>query len=150
MQRQKGVVTGMERLIYKCDPANQDKLHCIHLKVMNKGNKYCCHRTKNGYCARFTERQIKDVVDKLGQLEEYGCAEMTELQKLKQLLDEQFIANELICERTLELDTKPVIVNECDDGLYVFGWGFSGIYPYSAEFVASALDRKFREEMAVQ
>ena len=65
----------MERLIYKCDPANQDKLHCIHLKVMNAGNKYCCHRTKQGHCARFNDRQMKEVVDKLGHLEERGCSD---------------------------------------------------------------------------
>lgn len=75
---------------------------------------------------------------------------MNELDKLKKLLDELLIAYEQICDRTLALETKPVIINDCPDGLYVYGWGFSGQWPYSAEFVASALDRKFREEMAVQ
>lgn len=134
-------------MIYKCDPANLAELHCIHLKVMNKGNKYCCHRTKNGYCARFTELQIKDVVDKLGQLEEYGCAKMTELQKLKQLLDELQIDYESIGQKTVVLNTKPLFINDCPDGLYLIGWGYSGTWPYSAEFVARMLDRKFQEEM---
>ena len=72
---------------------------------------------------------------------------MTELQKLEEMLDNLLIANEQICQRTLALVTKPVFINECQDGLYVYGWGFSGLWPYSAEFIASALDRKFREEM---
>ena len=72
---------------------------------------------------------------------------MTELQRLMQLLDDLMIAYEQLCDRTLMLETKPVIINECDDGLYIFGWGFSGLWPYSAEFVAKMLDRKFREEM---
>ena len=67
----------MERLIYKCDPVNLEHLRCIHLEVMKKGNEQCIHRTKHGYCARFTERQIKDVVDKLGQLEERGVPMFT-------------------------------------------------------------------------
>ena len=71
---------------------------------------------------------------------------MTELQKLKQLLDDLMIANEMICNRTLALVTKPVFINDCQDGLYIYGWGFSGLWPYSAEFVAKMLDRKFREE----
>ena len=71
---------------------------------------------------------------------------MTELQKLKQLLDDLMIANEMICNRTLALVTKPVFINDCQDGLYIYGWGFSGFWPYSAEFVARAFDRKFREE----
>lgn len=65
----------MERLIYKCDPVNLEHLRCIHLEVMNQGNSSCIHRTKHGYCARFTEQQIKDAVDKLGQLEERGCSD---------------------------------------------------------------------------
>lgn len=72
---------------------------------------------------------------------------MTELQRLMKLLDDLMIAYEQICAKTLALETKPVIINECDDGLYIFGWGFSGLWPYSAEFVAKMLDRKFREEM---
>ena len=75
---------------------------------------------------------------------------MNELNKLKKLLDELLIGNELICNRTLALDTKPVFINDCPDGLHVYGWGFSGFWPYSAEFLAKAFDRKFREEMAVQ
>lgn len=75
---------------------------------------------------------------------------MTELQRLKNQLDNLLIENELICEQALVLKTKPVIINEYDDGLYIYGWGFIGIWPYSAEFVAKMLDRKFREEMAVQ
>lgn len=71
---------------------------------------------------------------------------MTELQRLKQLLDDLLIDNEMICNRTLALVTKPVFVTDCGDGLYVDGWGFSEQWPYSAEFIASALDRKFREE----
>ena len=65
----------MERLIYKCDPVNLEHLRCIHLEVMKQGNSSCIHRTKNGYCARFNDRQMKDVVDKLGQLEERGCSD---------------------------------------------------------------------------
>ena len=72
---------------------------------------------------------------------------MTELEKLKQLLDKLLIAYEMICGRTLALVTKPVFITDCGDGLYVDGWGFSEQWPYSAEFIASALDRKFREEM---
>lgn len=137
----------LKQMIYKCDPVNLDELHCIHLEVMKQGNSSCIHRTKHGYCARFTDRQIKDVVDKLGQIEECGCVRMTELQKLKYLLDGQFIAYEQICDRTLALETKPVFINDCPDGLYVYGWGFSGFWPYSAEFLAKAFDRKFREEV---
>lgn len=140
----------MERLIYKCDPVNLEHLRCIHLEVMKKGNEQCIHRTKHGYCARFTERQIKDVVDKLGQLEECGCAELTELQKLKYLLDELMIAYEQISNRTVFLTTKPVFIIEFGEGLVVIGWGYSGIWTYSADYVARMLDRKFREEMAVQ
>lgn len=140
----------MERLIYKCDPENLAELRCIHLEVMKKGNEQCTHRTKHGYCARFTEQQIKDAVDKLGQLEECGCAELTELQKLKYLLDELLIAYEPIGKRTVLLTTKPVFINDCGDGLTVVGWGYSGIWTYSADYVARMLDRKFREEMAVQ
>lgn len=58
------------QLIYRCDPENQERLNCVHLEVMHRGNECCFYRTKNGYCARLTDRQIKDVVDKLGQLEE--------------------------------------------------------------------------------
>lgn len=73
---------------------------------------------------------------------------MNELNKLKKLLDELLIGNELICNRTLALDTKPVIITDCgEDGLQMFGWNFFGCYTYSAEFVAKVLDRKFREEM---
>ena len=72
---------------------------------------------------------------------------MTELQRIMKLLDDLMIAYEQICAKTLALETKPGIINECDDGLYIFGWGFSGLWPYSAEFVAKMLDRKFREEM---
>lgn len=71
---------------------------------------------------------------------------MTELERLKNQLDHLLIENELICERTLALGTKPVFINNCGDGLYIYGWGFSGLWPYSAEFVARMLDRKFREE----
>ena len=71
---------------------------------------------------------------------------MTELQKLKQLLDDLMIDNEQLCDRTLMLETKPVIINECPDGLYIHGWDFFGLWPYSAEFVARVFDRKFREE----
>lgn len=60
----------MSRLIHKCNPANQDKLNCPHLAVMRMGNQCCFHRTKNGYCARLHEREVKEAVDKLGQLEE--------------------------------------------------------------------------------
>ena len=137
----------LKQMIYKCDPVNLAELHCIHLEVMKQGNSSCIHRTKHGYCARFTDRQIKDVVDKLGQIEECGCVRMTELQKLIYLLDGQFIAYEQICDRTLALETKPVFINDCPDGLYVYGLGFSGFWPYSAEFVARVFDRKFREEM---
>ena len=72
---------------------------------------------------------------------------MNELDKLKKLLDELLIGYELICNRTLALETKPVFINDCPDGLYVYGWGFSGLWPYSAEFLAKAFDRKFREEV---
>ena len=72
---------------------------------------------------------------------------MTELDKLKKLLDELLIGNELICNRTLALDTNPVFINDCGDGLTVVGWGYSGIWTYSADYVARMLDRKFREEM---
>ncbi len=71
---------------------------------------------------------------------------MTELQKLMQLFDNLMIAYEQLCDRTLMLETKPVFITDCGDGLYVDGWGFSEQWPYSAEFIASALDRKFREE----
>ena len=71
---------------------------------------------------------------------------MTELQRLKEMLDNLMIANEQICNRTLALVTKPVFITDCGDGLYVDGWGFSEQWPYSAEFIASALDRKVREE----
>ena len=73
---------------------------------------------------------------------------MTELQKLMQLFDNLMIAYEQLCNRTLMLETKPVFITDCGDGLYVDGWGFSEQWPYSAEFIASALDRKFREEAA--
>ena len=62
-------------LVYKCDPENQERLGCVHLAVMKLSNQSCFHRTKNGYCARFTDRQMKEVVDKLGQLEERGCSD---------------------------------------------------------------------------
>lgn len=71
---------------------------------------------------------------------------MTELQRLMQLLDDLMIAYEQLCDRTLMLETKPVIINECPDGLYIHGWDFFGLWPYSAEFVARVFDRKFREE----
>ena len=71
---------------------------------------------------------------------------MTELQKLMQLFDDLMIAYEQICEKTLMLETKPVIINECPDGLYIHGWEFFGLWPYSAEFIARVFDRKFREE----
>lgn len=71
---------------------------------------------------------------------------MTELQKLKQLLDDLMIAYEQLCDRTLMLETKPVIIKECPDGLYIHGWGYKGLWPYSAEFIARVFDRKFREE----
>lgn len=34
-----------------------------------------------------------------------------------------------------------------DKGFYVKGWGYSGIWRYSAEYVARMLDRKFKQEM---
>ena len=64
-------------LVYKCDPENQERLGCVHLAVMKLSNQSCYHRTKYGYCARFNDRQIKDVVDKLGQLEERGVPMFT-------------------------------------------------------------------------
>lgn len=71
---------------------------------------------------------------------------MTELQRLMQLFDNLMIAYEQLCDRTLMLETKPVIINECPDGLYIHGWGYEGLWPYSAEFIARVFDRKFREE----
>ena len=71
---------------------------------------------------------------------------MTELQRLMKLLDDLMIAYEQICAKTLALETKPVFIDDCPDGLYVYGWGFSGQWPYSAEFIARTIDRKFREE----
>lgn len=72
---------------------------------------------------------------------------MKELDELKQLLDDYLIDYETIGQRTVALTTKPLLVNGCPDGLYIFGWGFSGIWSYSAKFVSKLLDRKFREEM---
>ena len=72
---------------------------------------------------------------------------MTELQRLMKLLDDLMIAYEQICAKTLALETKPVFITDCGDGLYIDGWGFTSQWPYSAEFIARALDRKFREEM---
>ena len=66
--------------------------------------------------------------------------------KLKQLLDDLLIAYEPISKRTVLLTTVPVFVNDCGDGLTVVGWGYSGIWTYSADYVAQMLDRKFREE----
>lgn len=71
---------------------------------------------------------------------------MTELQKLKQLLDDLMIAYEAKCKNCILLIDNRATIWTDKDGLRVFGWGFSGQWPYSAEFVASALDRKFREE----
>lgn len=72
---------------------------------------------------------------------------MTELDKLKRLLDELLIAWEPIGSLTIALTTKPLFVNNLQDGLSVVGWGYSGQFRYSAEYVARMLDRKFREEM---
>ena len=72
---------------------------------------------------------------------------MTELDKLKQLLDELMIAYEVKCKNCIVLIDDRATIWPDKDGLRVFGWGFSGIWTYSAEFVARMLDRKFREEM---
>lgn len=72
---------------------------------------------------------------------------MKELDELKQQLDNLLIDYDSIGERTVALTTKPVIINACSDGLYMYGWGFSGNWAYSAKFIAQTLDRKFREEM---
>ena len=72
---------------------------------------------------------------------------MPELQKLKQLLDELCIDWHMENYQAVVLDTVPVkIYPTLTRGCYIKGWGFSGIWPYSAEFVARMLDRKFREE----
>ena len=71
---------------------------------------------------------------------------MTELDKLKQLLNDLMIDYESIGQKTVVLNAKPLFINDCSDGLYLIGCGYSGTWPYSAEFVAKMLDRKFREE----
>ena len=74
---------------------------------------------------------------------------MPELDKLKQLLDELMIDYEEKTEegrRCIVLIDKLATIWTDKDGLRIFGWGFSGIWTYSAEFVARMLDRKFREE----
>ena len=71
---------------------------------------------------------------------------MTELDKLERLLNELQIAYEPISKRTVLLTTKPVFINDCGDGLTVVGWDYSGVWAYSADYVARMLDRKFREE----
>ena len=73
---------------------------------------------------------------------------MRELTKLKELLEDLLIDYVPVGQRSLVLETKPVIITDCgEDGIQIFGWNFFGCYTYSAEFVAKALDRKFREEM---
>lgn len=72
---------------------------------------------------------------------------MAELDKLKQLLDELLIDYETIGKKTIALTTKHLFINSCPDGLYIFGWGYSGKWTYSPEYIAKMLDRKFREEM---
>lgn len=72
---------------------------------------------------------------------------MKELDELKKLLDDYLIDYETIGKRTVALTTKPLLINDCPDGLYIFGWGYSGEWTYSPEYIAKMLDRKFREEM---
>ena len=73
---------------------------------------------------------------------------MMELQKLKQQLDELCIDWHMENYQAVVLDTVPVKIYPTPTrGCYIKGWGFSGIWPYSAEFVDRMLDRKFKEEM---
>lgn len=73
---------------------------------------------------------------------------MTEMDKMKQLLDELCIDWHMENYQAIVLDTVPVkIYPTLTRGCYIKGWGFSGTWTYSAEFVAKLLDRKFREEM---
>lgn len=74
---------------------------------------------------------------------------MEKLDELKQLLDDYLIDYETIGQRTVALTTKPLLINGCPDGLYIFGWGYSGKWAYSPEYIAGMLDRKFREEMEI-
>ena len=72
---------------------------------------------------------------------------MNELNKLKQLLDDLLIGYEAKCKNCILLIDDRATIWLDKDGLRVFGWGFSGQWPYSAEFLAKAFDRKFKEEM---
>jgi hypothetical protein len=77
-----------------------------------------------------------------------GSSSVGELDRLAVLLSDLEIGFDLVGE-CLALSTKPVFIREEADGLRVVGWGYMGVFRYSAEWVARMLDRKFKAEMAV-
>ena len=71
---------------------------------------------------------------------------MQKLERLKVLLDKLLI-DWREADGGIELVTQSVKITEDEDGLCVNGWGYYGIYRYSAEWIAHVFDRKFCEEM---
>lgn len=66
------------------------------------------------------------------------------MKKIKKLLDEACI-DYITQGPAIMLDTAPVTLLNMQSGLLIFGAGYSGVWPYSAEYVVKMLDKKFRE-----
>ena len=73
---------------------------------------------------------------------------MSELTRLHRLLYEACI-DYTAYGPTTTLDTAAVVLLHTNYGFWVFGAGYTGVWPYSAEYVVRMMDRKFREGMGV-
>ena len=74
---------------------------------------------------------------------------MSEIEKLHRLLYEACIDYKIAQNGTIMLDTALVFLREAKDGILISGAGYTGVWPYSAEYVVRMLDKKFREGMGV-
>ena len=70
----------------------------------------------------------------------------SKLEKLHRLLYETCI-DYTAYGPTTTIDTAAVVLLPADDGFWVFGAGYIGVWSYSAEYAVRMLDRKFREGM---